>query len=1491
MAQYDGDIKIGVSLSAKDVKKSADELGKEIEKSVNSAASGDKAQQKLAANAAKQLSQNKKLVAQLEEMEKTKLSKPFEDATKQSQKFEESLEKAMERAGRLRLRMDMSKQGKSITSEIESYISKPGEKKGQLSYRDASQQLELEKKLQVKYLKELEELERERAEKAIALEEKKAELRARNAAPIEFKGLGQQEIKELDEQIEHLSDSYAKSINSVQKYSDRIKELQPGLDELYDKQDKLAEAMGVTAAEVEVERLREKYDAVNMELKEMEENGTKFTNSIDTAKFESVKNAIADSNNAMRMSVSQLNESLSKPTKNDLMAERIARMIELQINAKEANHEIVELNKSLRAQKKEYAEIESRQKQLDEAGVGLGYKEYDDNIFRMAELRDSIKATEAQLKSYRKEQEGFLADEDRANTRIVKLNEKLREQQEELKNLKARQKELDENNIGLGHKEYDENIRKIRKLEEAVTKSKKKLDEFRNAVANGGRIKTLAQTIGTHLTNGAKRAANSLAHMAKNLLKVVANKIRGGIRKLASSIAGLSKHSVKSEFNFKKLGRTLLRYGLGIRSLFFLFRRLRAGVSEGVRNLAQFREGANDTNKALSAMMSSMQYVKNAWGAAFAPIINAVVPWLSMLVDMLARAGNAFGAFISALSGKSTFIRAKKVQQDYAKSLMGTAGAADKAKEALASYDKLEVIQQDNNSGGGAANDINDMFEEVNVDDALPKKILDWIQAIKDAWAEGNFFGVGRMIAEGLNEAITYVDDWINNTLRPKGVEWAANFAEIFNGFILNFDWDGFGKLVADFVNAIADIINTFISNVDWLDLGHGIGEAIKSWFDNIEWDLIGQTFANWWNVTIDTIYGIVTTPGIWESIGTSIATFIENWFGTVHWEMLAGIVSNGINGVLSVIDKVVSEVDWVGMSTRLTNALNQMVTDIDWNRGIEIASNGFNTVVNVLNNVLETFDFGAVGSTLANGVNTAVTGIDWEGAGTLVSNGWNGIINAGYEYVTKLDYKAFTQSIQTFFSTVITKTDWKKLGGMLSQSLLGILKSLAAIDYVKIIDDVSKAIFDFIEGVFTDVNWIELGGTLIELLGKLITGAVGGAFSLVGNFGSMVLGIVEAFFKGIGMDGVAGFIGGFREEWDTAIDEIVGFFSGLVDKIKNFLGINSPSKLFAELGDGSVEGYAKGTKESKSWGDTMETFKSKFKDIGQTISDKWDEIKQGAGKKWEGIKEAVGSKIKPDMVTGGLKNVADAINEKWKEIDASTKQRWDTIKSSIGNKLQNINNSTIMQNFQAIARTVANQWQQMNNATGRDIGTTLKNTVRIGMDGIRSMLINIDWSSVGRNLVSSLSNGLSNAWDGLMDRARSMAESLTNTVRRAFDMNSPSKIWEQIGLFLDEGLWQGLDAGESELMKKVNSLADLMNSGLDLQVPAIAKGAVLPVTESFNKAVHGNPDNANSQNNEGVSHEPIQFILDKKVLAQAVWDEEQKQYKMYNGYVPRMAT
>ena len=90
--------------------------------------------------------------------------------------------------------------------------------------------------------------------------------------------------------------------------------------------------------------------------------------------------------------------------------------------------------------------------------------------------------------------------------------------------------------------------------------------------------------------------------------------------------------------------------------------------------------------------------------------------------------------------------------------------------------------------------------------------------------------------------------------------------------------------------------------------------------------------------------------------------------------------------------------------------------------------------------------------------------------------------------------------------------------------------------------------------------------------------------------------------------------------------------------------------------------------------------------------------------------------------------------------------------------------------------------------------------------------------------------------------------------------------------------------------MKKVNSLADLMNSGLDLQVPAIAKGAVLPVTESFNKAVQGNLDSADSQSNESVSHEPIQFILNSKVLAQAVWDEEQKQYKMYNGYVPRTA-
>lgn len=158
------------------------------------------------------------------------------------------------------------------------------------------------------------------------------------------------------------------------------------------------------------------------------------------------------------------------------------------------------------------------------------------------------------------------------------------------------------------------------------------------------------------------------------------------------------------------------------------FRSMVSGIKEGIQNFAKY---SDNFNAVMSEFKTSAGQLKNTLGVAFAPILNMIVPALSTLISWLNSAITAINAFVAAISGKTTFTRAKKNQLDYAKSLEKTAGSAKKAESALAAFDDLDVLQTDKGGGaGGAAADVGDMFEEVQI----PEDTVSAVERLKDAF-------------------------------------------------------------------------------------------------------------------------------------------------------------------------------------------------------------------------------------------------------------------------------------------------------------------------------------------------------------------------------------------------------------------------------------------------------------------------------------------------------------------------------------------------------------------------------------------------------------------------------------------------------------------------------------------------------------------------------------------------------------------------------------
>lgn len=106
----------------------------------------------------------------------------------------------------------------------------------------------------------------------------------------------------------------------------------------------------------------------------------------------------------------------------------------------------------------------------------------------------------------------------------------------------------------------------------------------------------------------------------------------------------------------------------------------------------------------------------------------------------------------------------------------------------------------------------------------------------------------------------------------------------------------------------------------------------------------------------------------------------------------------------------------------------------------------------------------------------------------------------------------------------------------------------------------------------------------LIEALGA---GLINSLPELLKQIPAIVNGIVLAFDElmydilGIGVSIVQGVWEGIQSQWTTFWNNVAGFFRGIVEGVKNTLGIHSPSTVFAGIGQNMGAGLREGLMES----------------------------------------------------------------------------------------------------------------------------------------------------------------------------------------------------------------------------------------------------------------------------------------------------------------------
>jgi len=520
-----------------------------------------------------------------------------------------------------------------------------------------------------------------------------------------------------------------------------------------------------------------------------------------------------------------------------------------------------------------------------------------------AEVRNQIEKTEQKLTALLERQQKFLDTGGRTNSSTYKkMQYDIEQLNNSLKYAKGELKDLEDSGGAF-----------------TLGKDTDKFSQMSDKYATEAeKLKQMNESLGISYN----RVKNEFEEYKKRLLG-----IDGASKKATNSTKKLGIQMKKSQKPTKKYGETLS----GVVRRLVMFRLLRSTISlafrsarEGMENLAQY---SPETNKAISNVLSSLTQLKNSFATAFSPIAEYASPALVEFISLLSEAVTWTSQFFAALTGKDTYTKATKVEEDYGAALKESnkqIKAQEKANKKL-TYSFDELIQAGNKSDqdktGYVGPTPDQMFttEEVSNDikaraDAVKEIFSSLFAPLKESWLDN-----GPEVMQSLTNLFT--------SAKQLAQDVGASFMQVWNV-------EGYGKTITDnllitFANLVQTVAN-LVTQFDkaWVsgDTGTNIlrhlgdilvtlsgffrdaSESIKDWSANLDFSPLLESFDN----------VLASANPVVRAIGYLLLWFLNNVLLPItKWGLEQGLpevfelIAASLDLLYSVIETLAPTAEW----------------------------------------------------------------------------------------------------------------------------------------------------------------------------------------------------------------------------------------------------------------------------------------------------------------------------------------------------------------------------------------------------------------------------------------------------------------------------------------------------------------------------------------------------------------------------------------------------
>ena len=1091
-----------------------------------------------------------------------------------------------------------------------------------------------------------------------------------------------------------------------------------------------------------------------------------------------------------------------------------------------ADQRIINLNREL-------SELNARQKELESAGIGYGYEEYDQNAARIAEINRELKeykksltevAAAEQAAGQARQQAGQTAgSQSRINTYLEKtssLYQKLNGMIGKTTKMSGVLREAATSSTGqigsaitsiLGILETVPGIvgaiagkigaiiatalpeiRVIAYIIVIVIELIKKLGDLISQKMQA--IKDdIVKTAEAFIVFG-KLAAKGISAAAKGTAKFVSS-----IIKAVSGLNVFSKLSDSLSQKLKQLG-SVIKQALVFSVIYQGLSMVRQQIGSYLVVNAQFT--------------TALRRLQGALLTAFQPIYEVVVPALTALINILSRAIATVTQFFASLFGKT----AKQAQSnaenlyDQANATQAAGDAAEEASKQLAAFDKINKLDGKNSAGGGgsAGAETGPLFD------------FEYEDTPFDSWGEAFSAFLDKLLGgiPKLRDAFKSFADWLNDLTEnlyemftfpgvlEKVKQLGRELADALNYLTDLIEWEQLGRALGAGLNLALNFLTSFIYEYDWMNLGHRLAEMVNGLVDEIDWKEFGRLLWAGFKIGLETLAGFLLGLDMplmaqaasdivigffdemtntirripWGDIGRQIADFLVNldWRGmlsSVTSAIAAGIMA-AVAGIRGFLDRIVPELDRI--AGEIVQTLIEFFRDkVKWDELARTIGDGIAAALQFISDLFDPELFYEIGKAIGD----FFINLQWVeifgGLTEALANGINSAIAAlrGFlDSVTPEKLKAVADGIAQKINEFVDKVEWAELGQTISDGI--------------------EAALDFMIELMDKIEWDAVGAAIVEFLENIDWD------TLLSKWGTLMGQFIDAKLRAVdlsgaldvGMEIVAGLAKGM---WNKFLESggVLGWLKSLlvdpiINGVKSLLGIHSPSTVFAELGGFLIAGLAQGI--SDTWHTITVFFSEKISSLKQVLMDAWENIKSTASSKWSEIKAALGAK--------------------WDEIKSSASETFEKVRQKIVDAWNNVKNDAI-EKWDEIKAGIADAWEKVKTAAGEKFGE-IKDKIINTMDEVKDK----DWFKTGKTIVDGILSGLESIWNSLTSWARSVKDTISDALSGASGSRGG-------------GFGTGTRGGGGFNARiAAASIPDITA----FNIPALAAGAVIPPNREF---------------------------------------------------------